>query len=328
MKHADILFLNQSDIRSIITPRDAFDAVEYAFRMHAQKRVQMPAKIYLDYTGYKGDLRAMPAYIMPLGASGVKIVNSHANNYKFGLPSVMAIFVLIDPETGRPISIMDATYFTDMRTGAAGAVAAKYLSKKNASVLGLVGAGKQAAAQLAAISRIRKIKFVKVCAKTTKEAQTFADRMKKITGIPVQPCEIQDVCDADIISTTTPSRKPVVKDAWIKPGTHINAIGADAPGKQELETSILRRARVFFDDFNQAAHSGEINVGISTSWITINNIQGELGEVLIGRKKGRISDKDITIFDSTGLAVQDVSIAFRIYTRALKMHKGKKIILF
>jgi alanine dehydrogenase len=328
MKHADILFLNQKDIKSIITPRDAFDAVEYAFRMHAQKRVQMPAKIYLDYAGYKGDLRAMPAYIMPLGASGVKIVNSHANNYKFGLPSVMAIFVLIDPGTGRPLSIMDATYFTDMRTGAAGAVAAKYLSKKNASVLGLVGAGRQAAAQLAAIAKIRKIKLVKVCAKTTKEAQTFANRMKKITGIPVQPCGIQEVCDADIISTTTPSRKPVVRDAWIKPGAHINAIGADAPGKQELETRILKRARVFVDDFNQAAHSGEVNVGIGTSRITIKDIQGELGEVLMGKKKGRTSDKDITVFDSTGLAVQDVSIAFRIYTRAISMHKGKKIVLF
>jgi alanine dehydrogenase len=328
MKHADILFLNQKDIKSIITPRDAFDAVEYAFRMHAQKKVQMPAKIYLDYAGYKGDLRAMPAYIMPLGASGVKIVNSHANNYKFGLPSVMAIFVLIDPGTGRPLSIMDATYFTDMRTGAAGAVAAKYLSKKNASVLGLVGAGRQAAAQLAAIAKIRKIKLVKVCAKTTKEAQTFANRMKKITGIPVQPCGIQEVCDADIISTTTPSRKPVVRDAWIKPGAHINAIGADAPGKQELETRILKRARVFVDDFNQAAHSGEVNVGIGTSRITIKDIQGELGEVLMGKKKGRTSDKDITVFDSTGLAVQDVSLAFRIYTRAISMHKGKKIVLF
>ncbi len=328
MEHAQILFLNQKDIKSIITPRDAFDAVEYAFRMHARRKVQMPAKIYLDYTRYRGDLRAMPAYIVPLGASGVKIVNSHANNYRFGLPSVMAIFILIDPGTGRPVSIMDATYFTDMRTGAAGAVAAKYLSNMNASVLGLVGAGRQAAAQLVAIARVRKIKLVKVCAKTAQEAQTFADRMEKITGIPVRPCSIRDVCDADIISTTTPSRKPVVKDAWIKPGTHINAIGADAPGKQELETGILRRARVFVDDFNQAAHSGEVNVGMSTSRITRKDIRGELGEVLIGKKKGRTSDKDITVFDSTGLAVQDVSIAFRIYTRAIKMHKGKKIILF
>ncbi len=328
MEHAQILFLNQKDIKSIITPRDAFDAVEYAFRMHARRRVQMPAKIYLDYTRYRGDLRAMPAYIMPLGASGVKIVNSHANNYRFGLPSVMALFILIDPGTGRPVSIMDATYFTDMRTGAAGAVAAKYLSNKNASVLGLVGAGRQAAAQLVAIARVRKLKLVKVCAKTVQEAQTFAVRMEKIAGIPVRPCGIRDVCDADIISTTTPSRKPVVKDAWIKPGTHINAIGADAPGKQELETGILRRARVFVDDFNQAAHSGEVNVGMSTSRITRKDIRGELGEVLIGKKKGRTSDKDITVFDSTGLAVQDVSIAFRIYTRAIKMHKGKKIILF
>lgn len=328
MRHVDILFLNQACIKSILTPADTFDAVEYAFRMHAQKKVQMPAKIYLDYPRYAGDLRAMPASIVPIGASGVKIVNSHANNRRFGLPSVMAVFVLVDPETGRPVAIMDATYFTDMRIGAAGAVAAKYLSRKDASVLGLVGAGRQAAAQMTAIARIRKIKLVKVCAKTAQEALDFAHRMQRVTNLPIEPCSIEEACDADIISTTTPARKPVVMDRWIRPGTHINAIGADAPGKQELETGILRRARIFLDDVGQAVHSGEVNVGLRTSQIDRKQIQGEIGEVLTKIISGRTSDRDITVFDSTGLAVQDVAVAFTIYKKALRRHRGRRMRLF
>ncbi|MCL4557799.1 MAG: alanine dehydrogenase [Deltaproteobacteria bacterium] len=327
-RHVDILFLDQKDVRAVITPEEAFEAVEYAFRMHAYRKVQMPAKIYLDYYRFRGDLRAMPAYIVPAGASGVKIVNSHANNSRAGLPSVMAIFVLVEPETGRPISIMDATYFTDLRTGAAGAVAAAYLSRKDASVLGLVGAGRQAMAQLVAIARVRGIRLAKVCAKTNKEAVDFADRMRGMTDIPVEACDMKDVCDADIVSTTTPSRRPIVRDEWILPGTHINAVGADAPGKQELEPGILKRARVFLDDFGQATHSGEVNVGLSTSEIVPGDIQGEIGEVVTGKKKGRVSRKDITIFDSTGLAVQDVSIALKIYRNALKVHRGKVLRLF
>ncbi len=328
MKHVDILFLNQASVESILTPAAAFDAVKYAFRMHAQKNVQMPAKIYLDFPRYAGDLRAMPASIGPLGASGVKIVNSHANNHRFGLPSVMAVFILVDPKTGRPVAIMDATRFTDMRTGAAGAVAADCLARKDAAVLGLVGAGRQAAAQLIAISRVRKITLVKVCAKTDQEARDFARRMKRVTDIPVRQSSIEEACDADIISTTTPSRKPIVMDRWIKPGTHINAIGADAPGKQELEPALLRRARVFLDDRGQAVHSGEVNVGIRTRRIAMNQIQGEIGEVLTRKIKGRISGRDITVFDSTGLAVQDVAVAFALYKKALRLHKGRALRLF
>ena len=328
MKHVDILFLDQSVVKAVLTPQDAFDAVHYAFMMHAGRHVQMPAKIYLNYSSYGGDLRAMPAYIMPLGASGVKIVNSHRDNHRVGLPCVMAVFALIDPRTGAPLALMDATYFTDMRTGAAGAVAAEYLAWKDARVLGLVGAGRQAMAQLVAISRVRRLELVKVCAKTAKEAKDFVDRAGKLTDVPVRACGVEDACDADIVSTTTPVREPIVRDAWIKPGTHVNAIGADAPGKQELETGLLRRARVFLDDFNQALHSGEVNVGMSTGELTAKDIQGELGEVLTGKKRGRVSDDDITVFDSTGLAVQDVSIAYRIYKNALKRHKGRRIRLF
>lgn len=327
-RNLKVLFLSQDEIKKLLTINDAIECIEYAFRMHALRRVQMPSKIYLNYTKYEGDLRAMPAYIESLDASGVKVVNVHTGNKNVGLPTVMAVFVLVNPETGAPLSVMDATYITDLRTGAAGAVAVKYLARRNSSVLGLVGAGRQAQLQLLAISRIKKLSNVRVCALTKEEANEFAKNMREETKIRIAACEINDVCNSDIISTTTPVKKPIVKNRWINPGVHINAIGADAPGKQELEIAILKRARIFLDDFEQASHSGEINAGFANGEISKDNITGEIGEVIIGKKRGRINNNNITVFDSTGLAVQDVALAFRAYKKALKKGTGLKLKLF
>lgn len=324
----EILFLNQEDIKRLITIEDAIKFVSFAFKMHAKKMVQMPPKIYLNYTKYKGDLRAMPAYIVPLNASGVKIVNVHTENNKLGLPTVMAVFVLVSPKTGAPLAVMDATYITDLRTGAAGAIATKALARKNSKTLGLVGAGKQAKLQLLAISKVVNIREVRVCGKTKDESLSFVREMKGTLNIPLLPAQLADVCSSDIVSTTTPVRSPIVKNKWIKPGTHINAIGADAPGKQELEVEILQRARIFVDDMEQAIHSGEVNVAISKGAITREFIAGEIGEVLAGIKAGRRGDKEITIFDSTGLAIQDVALAHTAYKKAKLARIGKLLRLF
>ncbi len=324
----DVLFLNQEDVKRVLTIDDAIERVKIAFKMHAEKKVQMPPKIYLNYTKFNGDLRAMPAYIEPMNASGVKIVNVHTRNKEKNLPTVMAVFVLVSPETGAPLAIMDATYITDLRTGAAGAVATRILARKDSRVLGLVGAGKQAELQLLAISRVFPLSVVKVCGKTAREGIEFSNKMQKVVDLEIRPADIKDLCDADIISTTTPVRKPIVKDEWIREGTHINAIGADAPGKQELDVNILKRARIFVDDMEQATHSGEVNVGLSTGQLKPDDICGEIGEVIIGKKKGRISRNDITIFDSTGLAIQDVALADFVFKRALKNGIGKKLNLF
>lgn len=328
MKHLKVLFLSQDKIKKLLTINDAIQAVEYAFRMHSEKMVQMPPKIYLNFERYNGDLRTMPAYIEPLDASGVKIVNVHIHNKKIGLPTVMAVFVLVNPRTGAPLAVMDATYITDLRTGAAGAVATKYLARKDAKTLGLVGAGRQAELQLLAIGSIKRVKWISVCALTGGEAEKFAKRMRKKTGLNVVAMDIEDVCASEIISTTTPVRSPIVKNEWIKSGTHINAIGADAPGKQELEVGILKRSRLFVDDMKQAVHSGEVNVGLIKKQIKLMNIAAELCEVVTGKKKGRLKNSDITLFDSTGLALQDVVLAYRAYRKALKNGEGQVLSLF
>jgi alanine dehydrogenase len=286
-----------------IAYQDLNRAIEAAFAEHGRGNVQMPPKIYVTFD--TGDFRTMPAFLPSLGIAGVKIVNVHPKNRSFDLPTVMALTIIIDPATGLPQAIINATELTAMRTGSAGAVAAKYLSPKRRVTLGLVGAGRQAEAQVEAIAAELAIEELKVWARTQKHAEAFAEKYSRYNARSVP---VRQACDCDILVTTTPSTAPVVDAAWIADGTHINAIGADAPGKQELDPALLRRAEVYVDDREQAVHSGEINVPIREGCYTPGEIAGTLGEVVLGVKR-RSSPDAVTIFDSTGLAIQDLAIA-------------------
>jgi alanine dehydrogenase len=277
--------------------------IEEAFAEHGRGKVQMPPKVYITFE--HGDFRTMPAAIPALSIGGVKIVNVHPNNPAIGLPTVMALTVILNPGTGIPEAILNATALTDLRTGAAGAVAAKYLSPGKSVVLGLAGSGRQAQAQVEAISRELFIRKIRVWSRNEKNAMSFC---KKYAKWECTSDSLEKVCDCDILITTTPSRKPLIQQEWIQDGTHINAIGADAPGKQELDPAILSRARVFVDDPVQAIHSGEINVPIRDGLFTADQIAGTIGEIVLG-KKGRKNMDELTLFDSTGLAIQDLAIA-------------------
>ncbi len=280
-------------------------AVEAAFAEHGRGDIQMPPKVYVTFAE-GGDFRTMPAYLPALGIAGVKIVNVHPHNRTRGLPTVMALTVIIDVETGTPQAIINATELTAMRTGAAGAVAARYLAPRQSSVtLGVVGAGRQAEAQVEATAAALTIEEIRVWSRTRKSAEAFAARYSDYNARSVP---IERACDCDVLTTTTPSTEPLVMADWVHEGTHINAIGADAPGKQELDPLLLMKAEVFVDDPRQAIHSGEVNVPISTGHYDPGRIAGTLGEVVTGKKR-RSSTDAITIFDSTGLAIQDLAIA-------------------
>ncbi len=278
-------------------------AIERIFGEHAQGNVQMPPKLYVTLP--KGDFRTMPAYIPNLGIAGVKIVNVHPQNKNHHLPTVMSTTVILDVETGLPQAVINSTALTDLRTGAAGGVAAKYLSPAHEIVLGMIGAGRQADAQIGAIAAELTVQEVRIWNRTAVTAEKLARTWKSLDAASVS---IERACDCDVLVTTTPSREPLVQEAWIHEGTHINAIGADAPGKQEIDPAILAKARVFVDDLEQAIHSGEVNVPIRKGLFSAGQIAGTLGEVVIG-KTGRRSPDEITLFDSTGLAIQDLAIA-------------------
>ena len=324
----ELLYLNGDDVKELLDMRGTLSVVEAAFLEHGRGRVQMPPKSYLYFKTHNGDLRTMPAYLETADIAGVKIVNAHPLNPSLGLPTVMAVVVLNSTETGAPLAVMDGTYLTDMRTGAAGGVAADRLARTDAAAVGMVGTGRQARTQLRAILEVREITTVKAIDRSDATCRQFRDDMA-VEGCDIRIMDsIEQVCDCDILITTTPVREPIVADDWISDGTHINAIGADAAGKEELDPGILKRSKIVIDDYAQASHSGEINVPLKKGIISVDDIYGTLGEIVAGIKPGRKSDSEITVFDSTGLAIQDVSTANHVYQQAVKSGIGRRLKLF
>ncbi len=316
------IVLNEAAVRELLDMKEAVAAVENAFKAYSLGDCEMPPKLYLDLPKFSGDYRAMPAYID--GVAGIKWVSVYPNNPKHGLPTVIATIILNDSNTSVPLAMVDGTYLTSARTGAAGAVAAKYLAKKNASVMGLIGAGAQAKTQLIATKHaVPGITKVKVYDPRQAVAKAFAEELSAQLGVNIEVCaSIQEAADSDIVVTTTPSRTPVLLKKHVKPGTHINAIGADAEGKQEIESELMQICKIVVDDSAQACHSGEVNVPLSCGAISESNIYGALGDIIAGKIPGRQNDDEITVFDSTGLAIQDIACAKLVYEKA-KKNNGK-----
>jgi alanine dehydrogenase len=331
-QHAQVktMLLTGKQVKKLLDMKDVLGAVENAFKHKGLGKVQMPPKLYLFYEKFDGDLRTMPSYVEDMDVSAVKIVNVHPQNQKnFGMRTVMALLVLINPHTGAPLAVMDATHITDMRTGAASGIASKYLARPDPRILGIVGAGNQAKTQmLALITQFGKFDEVRIYDLFPEKAKATArefrrhykDRVGKIKAVGSAK---DAVSDADIIVTCTSSRTPVVMEDWVKPGAHINCIGADAPGKQEMDPKVLKKAFLVIDDWEQASHSGEINVPLTKGELTKEDVDAEIGQVVAGLKKGRESDDQITVFCSTGLAVQDCLTAKLAYDAALQQKMGR-----
>jgi alanine dehydrogenase len=225
----------------------------------------------------------------------------------------MATLIYSDPATGYPLAVMDAMDITAYRTGATAAIASKYLARPDSSTLGLIGAGQQACAQLMAHAELFRLKKVKVFDISPAAVERF---IKSFPQYPVEAGSLQEAAAADIVCTLTTAREPFLKRQWVLPGTHINAVGADGPGKQELDPSILKEAMVVVDDLKQAVAGGEVNVPISQGLLKVGQIHATLGEIIIGQKPGRKDRHSITVFDSTGLAIEDIAVAKMIYEKA------------
>ncbi|MHC5034035.1 MAG: ornithine cyclodeaminase family protein [Planctomycetota bacterium] len=305
--------VTRAQVESVLTMADAVAAVEGAFAAYGQGRVQMPPKSYLHFE--RGDLRSMPAYLPDLGLAAVKNVNVHPANDD--LPAVMATVTVFDPDTGFPLAVMDGTYLTAMRTGAAGGIAAKHLARPDAATACFVGAGRQAETQLAALMvTVPAIRRVFVFDIDTDRAWEFAHRSGIAYGVEASACGLDEAVEAaDVLATVTPAREPLVRKDCLRPGTHINAIGADAPGKQELDLEVLQAAKVVVDNWEQASHGGEINVAVSKGLIGRDEIHADIGQVVAGTKPGREGPDEITVFDSTGLAIQDLACAAHVLRR-------------
>lgn len=323
-----MLILTQKQVQKIVPLSKisaVIEAVEKGFFEYGMGKIQMPPKNYLFFPRYQGDLRIMPAFSPKLKMAGTKIVNVHPQNPKKGLKTVMAVIILNDAKTGMPLALMDGTYITGLRTGAASAIATRYLARKDAKTLGVVGAGYQAIFQIAAITKVRKIEKISVFDIKDEQIEKLANILAK-EKIKIKKSSLEEVAKKDILVTVTPVRKSIIKKEWILPGTHINAIGADAEEKQELESEILEMGKIIIDNWEQASHSGEINVPLEKGMIKKEDIYGELGEIVAGKKPGRANEKEITIFDSTGLAIQDLFTAHFVFQQAKNLGRKIKII--
>ena len=306
--------VSSRDVEAHLDMGDLVPAVEAAFAAYENGTAQMPPKSYVDLPQYDGDFRSMPAYLETddWQAAGIKWVNVHPDNpNQFDLPTVMGTLVYTDPRSGFPLAVMDATTLTMKRTGAAAAVATDHLAVPDASTLGIVGAGVQSYSQLEAIAEVRPIDTVVVSDPDDDRLARFVEAFEN--DFDVRTGTVAEAASCDVLSTVTPVESPIVSVDDLGDHTHVNAMGADAEGKQELQTEVVREATLVIDDFEQTTHSGEINVPWRTERLDRRDIDAELGEVVDHDPFGGDVRSGVTVFDSTGLAIQDLAAARVVY---------------
>lgn len=319
------LLLNHEAVEANANMADVIGAVSDAFAAYERGNAQMPAKSYVELQQYNGDFRSMPAYLDAgeWDAAGIKWVNVHPDNaQRYDLPTVLGTMIYSDPKNAFPLAIMDGTTLTRLRTGAAAAVATDHLAVEDATSLGIVGAGVQSYTQLEAIAAVRPIEEVVVSDLDEARVERFIDRYSEEFRITAG--SVADAAACDVLSTVTPVTEPIVDRSMVGDHTHVNAIGADAPGKHELDDRLLDDATLVIDDFEQTTHSGEINVPWSEGVLTEADIHAAIGEIVVGDATVP-ADTGPTVFDSTGLAIQDVAAAHVVYERAQATENGSPV---
>jgi alanine dehydrogenase len=325
------LILGRADMIGLLRPAEYNDCVEHAFRMHGEGRVYMEPKGHIVLERYPGEWEVMPSWIEEPEAAACKWVSIREENARYDLPAVFSILVYTHPETGFPLAICDGSHHTLMRTGASAAVSAKWLARPDSTVLAIVGAGSVAKGTLATCDPVFPWREVRVWSRSRQSLDRFVAAEQPLyphLELKASADLEQTVRGADVVVTGTHARRWIVDDAWVDPGSHLAALGADLAGEQELDPRILARARVFVDDIRQCVPDGEINVALADGSIGEGDIAGEIGKVICGELEGRQSDDQVTVFDSTGIALQDSATVPLEYERALAAGVGieKKMI--
>jgi len=325
-----MLILTRQDVESLLVMLDAIGAVEAGFRQMAAGAVEMPQRLVTPVAPHNGIHLSMPAFVAGDPETlTIKVVTVYNDNRTlYDLPTIHAVLLLHDARTGKPLALMDAEHLTAMRTGAVSGVATRYLARSEAEVVTLFGSGVQAGPQLLAMAAVRPIRQVYVVAQ--RDSRAFADSMATTLEIPVEATvDVRAaVTAADILCTATNSPTPLFDGAWLRPGTHINAIGAYTKTTREIDTETVRRSRVIVDRRQAAqAEAGDIVIPVQEGAIGSDHVVGELAEVVAGTVQGRRSADEITFFKSVGLAVQDAVTAALVYARAVQAGAGVEVSL-
>ncbi|WP_434734253.1 ectoine utilization protein EutC (plasmid) [Rhizobium sp. YTUHZ044] len=322
-----MIILTEAELRKIVVlDRDAVACIEQAFAALATKAVAMPPILRLDIPEYRGEVDVKTAYVPGIEGFAIKISPGFFDNPKIGLPSTNGMMVLLSSRTGLVQALLlDNGYLTDVRTAAAGAVAAKYLSRQDSSVAAIFGAGMQARLQLEALTLVRPIAEARIWARDAARAQKAAAELSGKLGFPVSAASDprEAISGADIIVTTTPAEKPIVEAEWLEPGQHLTAMGSDAEHKNEIDPAAIVRAGLYVaDNLKQTRRLGELHHAIEAGLVAADAELAELGRIVSGRTAGRTSSDQITIADLTGTGIQDTAIATLAFARAGAMMAG------
>ncbi|MGO3018809.1 MAG: ornithine cyclodeaminase family protein [Anaerococcus sp.] len=327
-----IRVLNEENIKEIMSMKGAIEADKLALKIFSEKKADIPLRANIDVAEHNGQSLYMYGYAAPANASGVKIVSVYPDNIKKGLNSVPATMINLNSQTGEVNCLMDGTYLTRLRTGAVSGAATDILARKDSKIFALFGTGGQAESQLEAILNVRKIEEVRVFDLSKERAEEFAkkmkDKFKDQFDFNIEAAESSEeaVNDADIITCVTTAKNPVFDANNLKKGAHINAVGSYTPEMSEIsEQTLLKADKIYVDTFDAAKESGDILKPIQSGNFSLEDITGELGEVISNKKVGRENDDEITFFETTGNAVLDLVVSQKIYEGAEEKNIGSVI---
>lgn len=323
----ETLLLSRRDVADLLTLAECVAAVEEAFRQHARGRALPPAILGVPAEG--GGFHVKAAGLRMGGRvyfAAKTNANFPGNPGRSGLPTIQGIVLLFDGENGVPLAVLDSIEITILRTGAATAAAAKRLARPDARVATICGCGEQGRVQLEALALALPLQRAWAYDADPERARRFAREAGRYHRFEVEPASdlAAAVRESDAVVTCTPSRKALIVDADVSPGTFLAAVGADSAGKQEFDPRILTRAKVVVDSLDQCAEIGDLHHAIAAGLLTRSDVHAELAEVIEGTKAGRASAEEIVVFDSTGTALEDVAAAAAVYEKALKEGRGRR----
>ena len=328
-----VLILRENEIRALLDPAACIQAMERAFAAYATGKAQLPPVINLEVPEHGGEVHIKTGHLSGGPYYAVKIASGFYGNAALGRPSSDGMVLVFDSATGAPAAfLLDNGFITDLRTAAAGALAAKYLAGKQIQTVAVIGAGAQARYQMKLLSLVRPFREARVWGRNREKAEACAEELRR-AGISGQPAFSvaasveQAVRRADLVITVTASREPLVRAEWLAPGETVIAVGSDGPDKQELDVGVLARAdRIVADSLPQCLRLGEIHHAVEQGAINKEKVS-ELGEIVAGLKTGRTRDDELIVCDLTGVGVQDVAAASLVMERALAAGGGEKLIL-
>ena len=318
----NIPYISAEEVRKNLSMEDAIQCTENVYKLKSQDKTVVWPTIFYEFDPGHADMDIKSGYLPEQHIFGHKTVAFMEANVQKGLPDLVGLIAVFSSETGMPLGLVDGSSVTGMRTGAAGAIGAKYLARKNSRNALIVGTGNQAPFQIAALLKVfPTLETIRIAnPHNAGQAAAFASKIRAMlqTDFAIEAASVtfegvsdlqEAVSDSDIIITVTPSHTPLIQKEWVKPGTHFSCIGADMAGKEEIDSQIFEDAIVFVDDLEHCRNAGEIEIPLKQGTLSEDRIGGEFGDLILGKAAGRKSDTDITVFDSTGMALLDLAVA-------------------